>query len=180
VASQGVDDHAVMFCRTDAELADAAHEYLLGSLRRGGAAIAVATLPHLRQIDQRLAEAGIDLTVARASGAYLTMDASTTMAEFLSGGWPDPAAFWRTISPVVGRAASGRRPVCVFGEMVSLLWAAGQCTAAIEVEALSTELARQHQFSLLCAYLGASATGPDLDDELALVVAAHTRIASAG
>lgn len=179
MVSQGVQDHAVTFCRTDAELADAATEYLLASLRGGGAAIAVATAPHLRQIDRRISEAGIDPVAAQAHGAYLTMDASATVAEFLSGGWPDPAAFWRTISPVVGRAASGHRRVCVFGEMVSLLWADGQCAAAIEVEALSTELARQHHFSLLCAYVGAAPTGPDLDDELALVVAAHTRVASA-
>jgi MEDS: MEthanogen/methylotroph, DcmR Sensory domain len=180
VVSQGVDDHAVMFCSTDAELTDAATEYLIGSLRSGGAAIAVATPPRLRQIERRITQAGIDPGAARASGTYQTMDASAAMAEFLTGGWPDAAAFWRTISPVVGRASAGHRRVCVFGEMVSLLWTAGQRSAAIEIEALWNELARQYQFSLLCAYVGTGGAGPDLDDELALVVTAHTRIAPVG
>ena len=66
----------------------------------------------------------------------------------------------------------------MFGDMASPLWQAGQFSAAIDVEALWNELARQHGFSLLCAY-PATAAAADPDDELALVVAAHTRIAPA-
>ena len=49
-------------------------------------------------------------------------------------------------------SAKAEQPVCVFGEMVWLLWDAGQVNAAIEVETLWNELGHQYPFSLLCAY----------------------------
>jgi hypothetical protein len=78
--------------------------------------------------------------------------------------------------------------------MVSLLWQADEFGAAMDVEALWTELARQHRIGLLCAYVGSAgispgnacvggpASGgadPDAADELTLLIAAHTRIAIA-
>jgi hypothetical protein len=63
----------------------------------------------------------------------------------------------------------------------------------MDVEALWTELARQHRIGLLCAYLGPgglspgdaspgggvrAGAGPDAADELALLIAAHSRIAA--
>jgi hypothetical protein len=94
---------------------------------------------------------------------------------------------------VIRRAGkSGQRPVRVCGEMVSLLWQAEEFGAAMDVEALWNELARQHRIGLLCAYLssaglaahgvslgstGSGRVGPDAADELALLIAAHTRIA---
>jgi hypothetical protein len=35
----------------------------------------------------------------------------------------DPGGFWQAISPLLRQAANAGRPVRVFGEMVSLLWA---------------------------------------------------------
>jgi hypothetical protein len=169
----------VTFCQTDADMAVAAAQYLLGSFRHGGSGIAVVTSARVRQIDQWIADAGTNPAALRANGSYLVLDAGTAMDQFLARGWPDPAAFWRTISPVVERAAAGgHRPVRVFGELLSLLWQAGQFGAAIEVEALWNELARQHRMSLLCGHLGTRAIDPDPDDELALVLAAHSRVAA--
>ena len=189
------DEHVVTFCRTDANMADAAAEYLLGVIRRGGAGIAVVTPGHARQIDQRFADAHLDPAVARASGRYSLIDASAAIGQVLTRGWPDPAAFWRIMSPVIRRAGEGgQRPVRVCGEMVSLLWQADEFGAAMDVEALWNELARQYRIGLLCAYLGAGShslgdTGPgtaitenavpDAADELALLIAAHTRVAAA-
>jgi hypothetical protein len=176
VPGHSPDEHAITFCPTDGAVADAAATYLLGSIRRGGAGMAVVTPAHARQIDERIAAAGVDPLWARAAGSYVVLDAPAAIEQFLVGGWPDPAAFWRTISPVIGHVMSAQRPLRVFGEMVSLLCAAGPIDVAIEVEALWNELARQRSFSLRCAYRRADAARPDADDELALVLAAHTSL----
>ena len=189
------DEHVVMFCHNEASMADAAAAYLLGAIRHGGAGVAVVTPEHARQIDQRITDAGLDPLAARAEGGYLVVDANAAIGQVLTRGWPDPAAFWRTMSPVIRRAGNGgQRPVRVCGEMVSLLWQADEFGAAMDVEALWNELARQHRVGLMCAYLGtdglsagsASLGGPhpgsvgsDAADELALIIAAHTRIAAA-
>jgi len=172
------DEHVVTFCRTDETMADATAEYLLGVIRHGGAGVAVVTPAHARQIDERIAEAGFDPLVARAGGGYVFVDARAAVGQVLPRGWPDPGAFWRTMSPVIQRAGhGGQRPVRVCGEMVSLLWQTGGFAAAMEAEALWNELARQYRVGLLCAYVGTPGAEPDPDDDLALLLAAHTRIA---
>jgi hypothetical protein len=104
------------------------------------------------------------------------MDAAETMASFMVEGWPDAAAFWQTMSPVFRRALARPGEVRVFGEMVALLWDNGQGAAAVDLEALWNELARQYSFSLLCAY-PADALREDEDaDELAEIYAAHSAI----
>jgi len=180
VPGRSPDEHVVTFCQTDATMADAAAAYLLGAIRHGGAGIAVVTPAHAWQIDRRIADAGFDPVAARVDGCYLVVDAQAAVDQVLAHGWPDPAAFWRTMSPVIQRAGhGGQRPVRVCGEMVSLLWQADEFGAAVEVEALWNELARQRRIGLLCAHLGTPDTDPDPDDELALLLAAHTRVATA-
>jgi len=189
------DEHVATFCQTDASMVDAAAAYLLGAIRYGGAGIAVVTPEHEWQIERRIADAGLDPALARADGAYAVVDARAAIGQVLTRGWPDPAAFWRTMNPVVQRAGNGgQRPVRVCGEMVSLLWQADEFSAAMDIEALWTELARQHRVGLLCAYLSAGGLspadvgadgggpaefGPDAADELVLLIAAHTRITDA-
>ncbi len=67
-------------------------------------------------------------------------------------------------------------PVRIFGEMVALLWDAGQAGAALEVEAMWNELAAQFSFSLLCAYPLWSVTGPGQVDQVTEVCRAHTAV----
>ena len=194
MAARRPDEHVATFCQTDASMADAAAAYLLGAIRYGGAGIAVVTPEHEWQIERRIADAGLDPALARADGAYAVVDARDAIGRVLTRGWPDPATFWRSMNPVVQRASKGgQRPVRVCGEMVSLLWQADEFGAAMDIEALWTELARQHRIGLLCAYL--SVFGPDLDnvsagstvadggqhaaDELTLLIAAHTRVDAA-
>jgi hypothetical protein len=189
------DEHIATFCQTDASMADAAAAYLLSAIRYGGAGVAVVTPEHEWQIERQISDAGFDPAAAQADGSYVVVDARAAIDQILARRWPDPAAFWRTISPVIQRAGQdGQRPVRVCGEMVSLLWHADEFGAAMDVEALWTELAHQHRIGLLCAYLGPSGlspggasrsdvvhpgVGPDTADELALIIAAHSRIAAA-
>jgi hypothetical protein len=188
------DEHIATFCQTDAGVADAAAAYLLSAIRNGGAGVAVVTPEHEWQIERQISDAGVDPAAAQADGSYVVIDARAAIDQVLTRRWPDPAAFWRTMSPVIQRAGHDRqRPVRVCGEMVSLLWQADEFSAAMDVEALWTELARQHRISLLCAYLGRGSfspgdnrlsgvvpavVGPDTADELALLIAAHSRIAA--
>jgi MEDS: MEthanogen/methylotroph, DcmR Sensory domain len=175
VLSAGPRDHAVVFYRGN-ELVDLVGEYLLTAVKDGGVAIVVAAPDHRMWLNAWLTRAGVDLAAARSTGSYLVLDADETMRRFMVNGYPDPAAFWQAISPVLTSSTGRRGPVRFFGEMVSLLWDAGLVSAAIEVEALWNEMARQYPFSLLCAYRAGSVTGEEHSDGLAQVCAAHTSV----
>jgi MEDS: MEthanogen/methylotroph, DcmR Sensory domain len=172
----GSRDHVVVFYEDDHELASRVTEYLLGAVR-DGTAIVVATAAHRLAFSERLERAGLDLAAARRAGSYLELDAGETMRGFLIGDWPDPGSFWRVISPLIRQAAGRGVPVRIFGEMVALLWDAGLAEAAVEVEVLWNELARQHSFSLLCAYPAESVSGEHHLDALTEVCAAHVAVA---
>jgi hypothetical protein len=171
-------DHVVLFYRDDDELAEQVSGYLLGALQDNGVAIVVATPAHRLLFEELLAEAGVDIAAERAGGCYLALDADETMRRFLVADWPDPASFWRVISPLIRQAAMAGQPVHVYGEMVSLLWDSGLVQAAIEVEALWNELGAQYPFSLFCAYPERSVSGGHHLDALTEVCRAH--VAAAG
>jgi anti-sigma regulatory factor (Ser/Thr protein kinase) len=176
VLNAGRDGHAVLFYREEQELAERVGEHLLSAVRDGGLAVVIATPDHRRSFERRLAGAGIDVAAALERGSYVALDASEAIRGFMVSGWPDPASFWRVISPLVRQAAKAGQPVRLFGEMVWLLWDAGLVNAAIEVEALWNELGHQYSFSLLCAY-PAPPVGTGLRlDALTEVCRLHTEV----
>jgi hypothetical protein len=98
------------------------------------------------------------------------------MRRFVGAGWPSPASFWQAMSPLLREAAEAGKPVHIFGEMVALLWDAGQVTAAIELEAMWNELGSQYPMSLFCAYPAQAVRGEQDEDALAEVCRAHTAV----
>lgn len=172
----GPGRHAVLFYRETAELAGQVGAYLFQAIRAGGAALVIATPAHREAIAAALARAGADVAAEKAAGRYVALDAFETMNKFMIADWPNAASFWLAMSPLVREAAETAKPVCVFGEMVALLWDFGQVNAAIEVEAMWNELAAQYPFSLLCAY-PADAVGDDQHrDALAEVCRVHAAV----
>jgi hypothetical protein len=176
VLDAGRGDHVVLFYRDEQDLTERVSEYLLPAVQDGGVAIVVATLAHHRSFEGHLAGTGVDVAGARARGRYLDRDARETMRGFMLADWPDPGGFWQAISPLLRQAAKAGRPVRVFGEMVSLLWDAGQTDAAIEVEAMWNELGGQYPFSLLCAYPAQPVSCAHHLDALTEVCRAHTQV----
>jgi MEDS: MEthanogen/methylotroph, DcmR Sensory domain len=175
VLDTGRGEHVVLFYRDQEELAARVSEYLLPAVAADGVAIVLATPDHCQSFERRLAGAGADVAAARARGSYLAIDANETMRRFMVADWPDPASFWREITPLLGQPAKGP-PVRVFGEMVSLLWDAGLVNAAIEVEAMWNELGGQYSFSLLCAYPAQSFSCAHHLDAVTEVCRAHAEV----
>lgn len=94
------------------------------------------------------------------TNTVIALDAAETLARFTADGL-DPANFDAVIGRAIREAAASGRPVRAYGEMVALLWDAGDVLGAIELEAMWNNLARDVPFSLMCAYPAASVTGCD-------------------
>ncbi len=153
--------HIVHFYRHDGALTGGVTEYLAGALD-GGAAVIVATPAHRQAFEASLAAAGADVTGARERGELILLDAADTLRRIAGKpGRIDPARFDTEIGSMIRQAAAVRRPVRVYGEMVALLWDAGQVLAALELETRWNGLGREVPFSLYCAYRHESVASGD-------------------
>ena len=108
--------HFVQFYERDAFLIDAVAEFVGKALRSGDTGIVVATAAHRAALDEHLRADGLDLTAARASGAYVPLDATEVLSTFMVDGTPDGDRFVQVVGDLLARAADGGRRVRIFGE----------------------------------------------------------------
>ncbi|HMC38861.1 MAG TPA: MEDS domain-containing protein [Acidimicrobiales bacterium] len=154
------DTHAVRFYDSDEELSAVLAGFVQGGLEAGEVTILVATPEHAAALDVALRQAGTDPGRYRRDGYLHLVDADGLLGRFWHDGRINHTAFEAEVGGLLRRAGCRRRPVRVFGEMVALLWAAGQVSAAIELEELWSALGRRIPFVLLCGYQA----GPTSDD----------------
>jgi hypothetical protein len=145
-------EHLVAFYETEESLVATVVEYLTPALRAGDAAIVVATAEHREAFAAEIEAAGVDVDAATGDGRYQALDAEALLSSFMVGGAPDPGLFREVVAQVLERASIGARRIRVYGEMVALLWAAGDVASTIAVEDLWNELVAEHGFSLFCGY----------------------------
>jgi hypothetical protein len=168
--------HVVQFYARDWELAAGAGQYLAGALAGGCAVVVVATPAHRQAFECYLAGVDVDIAAAWADGRYQAIDAAALLHRFTVAGQVDAASFEAEVGHVIRAVGAAGRPVRVYGEMVALLWDAGQLNAALEVEGLWNDLARDIPFGLYCGYPESSVSGPDQRAALAEVCRLHSAV----
>ena len=148
--------HVVQFHANDEFLIDDIARMVGTALVFGDAAVVIATAEHREGLELQLRESGLDPGRARREGRYVVLNAEETLEEIYRNRTIDAERFTElvssTIVSVAQKAAAPQPRVVVFGELVGLLVAQGDCEAAIRLEQLWNDLARKHSFSLRCAY----------------------------
>ena len=117
-------------------------------------AVVIATPPHRDAIRTVLAGHYFDLSRLEAANDLIMVDAAEMLSRFMHDGMPDATRFSDAMIPVIEQACRGRKDCVIraYGEMVDVLWQAGQTAAAIRLEMLWNQLAQTHSFALLCGY----------------------------
>ncbi len=121
-------------------------------LQRGDSVVVIATPEHSDAFLSTLGK-------SRAQGDTRTrrlviLDAQATLDQFMRDGRPD----WRRFEQIVGGTIRGLRranPAAglrAYGEMVGILWAAGQVDAAVQLEKFWNVLLSGRDFMLFCGY----------------------------
>jgi signal transduction histidine kinase/ActR/RegA family two-component response regulator len=169
-------EHFVQFYETDGFLLNSLSGFVGAGLRAGEAVIVIATKEHRVGLDELLKGSGLDIFSARATGQYISLDAGETLSKFMVDGQPDAELCFQIVGSIIERAAQGRPRVRIFGEMVALLWAEGNCDAAIHLEELWNNLGKIHPFSLFCAYTLNGFNGEEFAERLGHVCAGHSRV----
>jgi len=169
-------EHVVHFYDRDSELVEAVAAYVAAGFSAEGVAIVIATEAHREAFALALETAGIDTAEARAQERLVLLDAATTMAAFMPDGKIDRGAFHEVVGGLLRAAAESGRAIRAYGEMVSLLWDAGDVVGAIELETLWNELGSEMPFSLYCAYPAASVSGSEHAPALHQVCHLHSSV----
>lgn len=172
----GDTEHFVQFYEADGFLLNSLSGFIGTALKAGEGAIVVATKPHREGLDELLSANGLDLATASKAGHYVSIDAAETLEKFMVNGAPEPGRFVEVIGGLVAQVSQGRPRLRAFGEMVALLWAEGNYTAAIRLEELWNNLQKEHCFSLFCAYPMSTFVGEKLVMPLGNVCTTHSRV----
>jgi anti-sigma regulatory factor (Ser/Thr protein kinase) len=172
-------EHIVHFYEDDSQLAGTVGAYLIQAVGDGAVAIVIATPAHHRQFASELDAAGIDPAQAAREGVLIRLDAADTLAGFTEAGEVDHAAFRRNVGSVLRQATETGRPVLAYGEMVALLWEAGDVLAAVELEKAWNGLADEVAFGLICAYRSESVQGHEHAEALRAVCHLHSSVVDA-
>ncbi len=168
-------EHIAQFYEDDGVLLDTLTGFVGGGLKSGESTIVIATADHLKALEQRLCDSGVDVEAARSRNQYIDMLAEQALAKFMVKRWPDDQLFSDFVTDVISVARTNGRRVRAFGEMVALLWARGDTAATVRLEFLWQQLCRAQDFSLFCAYPKAGFTD-DPTKSPAKICEAHSRV----
>ncbi|HWM19830.1 MAG TPA: MEDS domain-containing protein [Ilumatobacteraceae bacterium] len=145
-------DHVVQFYDRDDDLVGVVGGYLAAAVLDGDLVFVIANQAHRDAFRAALVAAGVDVDAAQVDGALTMLDAAETLRRFTVDGSLDADRFVEAIGEFVGPPSQDGRQVRVYGEMVALLWDAGNVAGAIELEKLWSDLGTRLPFSLFCGY----------------------------
>jgi PAS domain S-box-containing protein len=179
-SSKSIFTHVVQFYQDDKFLVDAVSGFVGSALAAGDATVLIATAAHREGVEQVLRKRGLEIGQAARQGRFIELDAIETLAQFMVDGHPDEDRFRKVIGATLAQAATSvvgeRRRIAAFGEMVNILWATGNYEAALRLEQMWNQLAREHSFSLLCAYPIAGFNSAKHTDAFLNICAEHSAV----
>ena len=148
-------EHVVQLYGSDERLlARSVCRFLAEGFARGEGLMLIATPRHTEAFASGLAECGLDVPRIVSEGRLAVFDAEALLGRLMVDGMPDPQRF----DDVVGRELEtvrhrgGSAGVTAYGEMVGILWSAGQVAAAERLEALWNAAMERGGLRLFCAY----------------------------
>ncbi|MBV9366256.1 MAG: MEDS domain-containing protein [Solirubrobacterales bacterium] len=172
----GDGEHVVQFYEREADLVRAVGTYLISAVAEDAVAIVIAGEAHRVAFEAELVGTGIDVVRATEEGRVVWLDAARTLSLFMEDGRIEPARFRDVVGGVVRWARGTGRPVRAYGEMVALLWDAGDILGAIELEKLWNDLGRELSFALWCGYHTRSVAGAEHAEALHEVCQLHSAV----
>ena len=170
--------HVVQFYESEDFLTTSVADFLAEGLATGQPCVAIATERRRVQLGMALRSRGFDVKNL-GGGALKMIDAEALLSTFMAGDSPDHGLFHDTVGAIVShldRSNPGRN-LRAYGEMVDVLWQAGNPDGAATLEEYWNELAQVHSFSLLCAYSMANRFRENHSAKFDRICRLHTHVA---
>jgi PAS domain S-box-containing protein len=177
--------HRLQLYTADTQLlASNVSDYLCDGLDRGEGILVITTPRHRAAFERQMATrvSRADLARGLETGQILFLDAQNLLSRLIAGDQLDWMRFKRIMGGIMAevRPLAEGRPCRAYGEMVGLLWTAGEFAAAEKLEQFWNKLLEEGGFQLFCAYpidvFGAEFHSPAVD----AVLHSHTHLVSSG
>lgn len=146
--------HAVQFYKDTESLVAIVARFIADGLKQQQPAVIITIPEHRAAIEAALETHGLDVRKMKRLGDLFALDARETLDTLLVEGMPHPPLVKHVVETLLGEISRihPNRPIRAYGEMVNVLWQDGLTAAAIRLETLWNELAKSHDFKLLCGY----------------------------
>lgn len=167
-------NHFVHVYQDDGRLVDAVYHYASDHLAPSEGVLIIATPEHREAITAQLSSRSDVFQTAYQAGQYMFLDADSLLSSFMVGGMPDEEKAYAVISAIFEQMARRYESVRAYGEMVDILWQAGNKQAAAELETIWNALIKRHAFSLLCAYRVDNLDPAAYNGDIECLCASHT------
>jgi hypothetical protein len=171
--------HFVQFYRSDEPLLNrTVGRFFWDGLLRGDTLVAIATPERRECLVNQLVRLGADVASAIEERQLVLIDGEELLAEFMVNGQPDWERFQSSIANVLGRLRPSDPDAVIraYGEMVGILWQAGNRAAAIRLEEHWNRLLHRGGVLLFCGYPIDILDNDDHCDDLEAVLCNHTHV----
>ena len=154
LANPGPDGHIVQLYQNADFYGEAISHFAAEGLARGESVIIVATAQNWANISGRLVGKGFTPDDLVQRGHLTVLDADATLPKFLVANMPDAKTFKGLAEATIERArAGGKFPrVRWWGEMVNVLYVAGNQSASTRLEELFDEVAHEQSIAIFCSF----------------------------
>ncbi len=176
------EGHFVQFYEADEHLLGRnVARYLREGLAQGEGLLVIASTAHREAFARQLSAPGTAIETSVTEGRLLFLDDEETLNRFMVDGQPDWRLFQRVIGPMIRKVrGTDSRAARAYGEMVGVLWKAGQFSAAVRLEEFWNRLLLRGGFKLFCGYpidvFGAEFQAPEIE----ALLCAHSHVIPAG
>jgi hypothetical protein len=168
-------EHVVQIYESDDIFIDTLAEFIGGGIKAGDSCIVIATDAHLKSLESKLVNWGVQLDPLISNNLFMPINAEELLSQFMVDDWPSERLFNQVITETIRKAGFRKRRIRAFGEMVALLWAKGLNGATVHLEHLWNKFCAQNSFCLFCAYPKSGFTH-DINDSLRDICCRHSKL----
>src|ERR1700733_14710011 len=174
--------HEAQFYSDDAVLLERVVPFIAAALKKGDAAIVVATQMHREILVRRLKREGFDVDAAVKAGIYVAVDAAGAVAKYMGRDMPKTDRLLKLMDGLIEGAMTATKKeqprAVIFGEGVSLLWEEGKADAATQVERICNEITGIYGVDILCGYKISGTYAKEDDHDFKEICAEHSAVYS--
>jgi len=170
-----VFDHIVQFYDTQDYLLNVLTNFIVPVLSSRDAAVIISTKDRMDILESRLQDRGVPVNTAKGRGQLIMIDAHR-MLEKIRDGAGGTLFSLEPIASLLHDLSHKFAKTYVYGEIVDILCAQGNHSAAVQLEEMWNGLMNHYRFTLLCGYDTNNFNGPDLESPFGDVCCTHSRM----